>query len=169
MREQVEKRKQSVCLRHESRQVIDLESEFLPHSLPSSVWYWMVASVATEDPVPSSAGPTGVPLACRALPFFSSLPCLLTAPSSAHDWLWFQCQHIMQRNITLCISYNCPGETPPPFILGVLNHPVGCKWTMNYLSWNPVFFIFCNQWPSSNFVVIVSRVSLSKRPFVKLW
>ena len=142
-------------------QLADLEFAFpLPHSVPLSIWNWMMVSLAIEDPVLCSAGLTGVPLAWRGTAFL-----LLT--HLPYDFSAF-CTWLTLIPIQAQIS--CPGTPPhhPPFIRGVLFHPVGCKWTRNYLSWNPVFSVFYNPWSPSHFIV-VHIVLLSKRSLVKFW
>ena len=112
-------------------------------------------------PSPISGGLTGVSLAWRGTAFL-----LLTHLS--YDFSAFCTRMTL---IPIQAQTSCPGTPPhhPPFIHGVLFHPVGCKWTRNYLSWNPVFSVFYNPWSPSHFIV-VHIVLLSKRSLVKfLW
>ena len=142
-------------------QLADLEFEFpSPHSVPSSIWHQTVACLTIEDPVLCSAGLTGVPLAWRGTAFL-----LLTYLS--YDFSAF-CTWLTL--IPILAHTSCPRTPPhyPLFILGVLFRPVGCKWTRNYLSWNPASSVFYNPWSPSHFIV-VSTVLLSKRSLVKFW
>lgn len=161
----VGKRKQSICLRHESGQLDDLEFEFLsPHCVPSSIWHWTVASVAIEGPIPCSAGPAGVPLACRGTAFLLftnlssdfSLSCtwLTLIPNQAH---------VAKRDIKTVLEFPLP---PLPEPLSLVSYFI--PWAVNE-PWTtctgiPIFSVFYNPRSPSHFVV-VSIVPLPKRPW----